>query len=268
MGKSPLGTEAQERQHSRRSDRRRLVRESPRLEAHERRGARPRAEPRRASQSGAETWTVFRSKTQGITPGFEIRDESDRRYVIKLDPVDVPELASAAEVIAYQDLLRSRIPRPRELRRPRPPRPVRHTRPGPRWRTAFGDKSELTPFRFRRIDPPRAAASRRQDSRHREQVHRRAFPSAIGATSTPAATTPTTSFPTRTDASSGGCACSRPGSTTTIPGPRTRRTAGSRRTESITCATICSISALLWEADPFESSSRSTAFTTGSSPRW
>ena len=47
-----------------------------------------------------ETWTVFRSKSQGLTPGFQIVDEQGDRYVIKLDPVEVPELSSAAEVIA------------------------------------------------------------------------------------------------------------------------------------------------------------------------
>jgi len=44
-------------------------------------------------------WTVFRGKSQGITPGFSIEDARGGRYVIKFDPVDVPELATAAEVI-------------------------------------------------------------------------------------------------------------------------------------------------------------------------
>ncbi len=45
-------------------------------------------------------WEVFKSKSQGLTPGFQITDANGDRYVIKLDPVGTPELSSAAEVIA------------------------------------------------------------------------------------------------------------------------------------------------------------------------
>ena len=45
-------------------------------------------------------WTIFRSKSQGLTPGFEITDARGDRYIIKFDPIDIPELASAAEVIS------------------------------------------------------------------------------------------------------------------------------------------------------------------------
>lgn len=45
-------------------------------------------------------WMVSRGKSEGLTPGFEITDGRGDRYVIKLDPVAVPELSSAAEVIA------------------------------------------------------------------------------------------------------------------------------------------------------------------------
>ena len=47
-----------------------------------------------------EEWTVIKGKSQGITPGFQIIDAKGNRYVIKLDPVKVPELSSAAEAIA------------------------------------------------------------------------------------------------------------------------------------------------------------------------
>ena len=47
----------------------------------------------------SETWTVFQSKSQGVTPGFQIYDEQGDRYIIKLDPVERPEIASTAEVI-------------------------------------------------------------------------------------------------------------------------------------------------------------------------
>jgi len=45
-------------------------------------------------------WRVFRSKIGGLTPGFQILDGRGDRYVIKFDPVNIPELSSAAEVIA------------------------------------------------------------------------------------------------------------------------------------------------------------------------
>ena len=44
-------------------------------------------------------WRVFRSKIGGLTPGFQIIDGRGDRYVIKFDPVNVPELSSAAEII-------------------------------------------------------------------------------------------------------------------------------------------------------------------------
>ena len=44
-------------------------------------------------------WRVFRSKIGGLTPGVQIIDGRGDRYVIKFDPVGVPELSSAAEVI-------------------------------------------------------------------------------------------------------------------------------------------------------------------------
>jgi hypothetical protein len=44
-------------------------------------------------------WTVLEAKTEGITPGFSIADGKGRTYLVKLDPVTNPELASAADVI-------------------------------------------------------------------------------------------------------------------------------------------------------------------------
>jgi len=45
-------------------------------------------------------WTIVRSKTQGVTPGFTIKDQKGDAYVIKFDPVDHPEMATAAESIS------------------------------------------------------------------------------------------------------------------------------------------------------------------------
>ena len=47
-----------------------------------------------------EQWTVTEGKTEGITPGFRIRDSRGDHYVIKFDPVTNPEMATAAEVIS------------------------------------------------------------------------------------------------------------------------------------------------------------------------
>ncbi len=44
-------------------------------------------------------WRVFRSKIGGLTPGFQIIDGRGDRYVVKFDPVGIPELSSAAEII-------------------------------------------------------------------------------------------------------------------------------------------------------------------------
>jgi hypothetical protein len=96
-----------------------------------------------------ETWTVFRSKTQGVTPGFEIRDESGERYVIKLDPVEVPELASAAEVISTKIFYALGYHTPENyVVRVHPDRFV--IEPGTQVEDSFGDKSALTRFRFER----------------------------------------------------------------------------------------------------------------------
>jgi hypothetical protein len=45
------------------------------------------------------TWQVISAKSDGISPGFVIEDRQKNRYVLKFDPPDFPELASAADVI-------------------------------------------------------------------------------------------------------------------------------------------------------------------------
>jgi hypothetical protein len=44
-------------------------------------------------------WTVTRGKTQGVTPGFFIRDAEGARFILKFDPPSAPEMASGADVI-------------------------------------------------------------------------------------------------------------------------------------------------------------------------
>ncbi|HOL72210.1 MAG TPA: hypothetical protein PKW45_12255 [Bryobacteraceae bacterium] len=56
--------------------------------------------PNRGEGPAGEIWTVIRAKTEGITPGFLIRDEEGQVYQFKFDPPEYPEMATAAEVIA------------------------------------------------------------------------------------------------------------------------------------------------------------------------
>jgi hypothetical protein len=45
------------------------------------------------------TWTVVAAKSEGVTPGFRIRDTAGREYLLKFDPLSNPEMASAADVL-------------------------------------------------------------------------------------------------------------------------------------------------------------------------
>jgi hypothetical protein len=44
-------------------------------------------------------WRVLSAKSDGITPGFLIEDESERRYIVKFDPPRYQELSTGADVI-------------------------------------------------------------------------------------------------------------------------------------------------------------------------
>jgi hypothetical protein len=46
------------------------------------------------------TLTVVKGKSNGITPGFQIKDSRGDIYLLKFDPVGYPEMSSAAEAIA------------------------------------------------------------------------------------------------------------------------------------------------------------------------
>ena len=45
-------------------------------------------------------WTVIDAKTEGVTPGFNVRDSEGDVYVIKFDPPENAEMATAAELIS------------------------------------------------------------------------------------------------------------------------------------------------------------------------
>jgi hypothetical protein len=44
-------------------------------------------------------WNVVSAKNDGVTPGIRIKDAHGNQYLLKFDPPDYPELASAADVI-------------------------------------------------------------------------------------------------------------------------------------------------------------------------
>ncbi|MGH9337823.1 MAG: hypothetical protein ACRD21_29065, partial [Vicinamibacteria bacterium] len=98
----------------------------------------------------SEKWTVFQSKSQGLTPGFQIKDESGVRYIIKLDPVEVPEIASAAEVIATKIFyaLGYHVPENYVVRIHPDNFDIE---PGTEVEDSYGDRSTLTLFRLRRM---------------------------------------------------------------------------------------------------------------------
>ena len=48
----------------------------------------------------AGTWTILSKKSEGVTPGFTIRDATGEVYWIKFDPKSNPEMASGAEAVS------------------------------------------------------------------------------------------------------------------------------------------------------------------------
>ena len=44
-------------------------------------------------------WTITKGKSQGVSPGFQIKDSKGVKYIIKFDPRQFPESATAADAI-------------------------------------------------------------------------------------------------------------------------------------------------------------------------
>ena len=206
---------------------------------------------------------VFRSKIGGLTPGFQILDGRGDRYVIKFDPVNVPELSSAAEVIATKLFFAIGYSVPENYIVAIDPEAGLTIEPGTVLEDEFGDESTLTRGQLRRR---LRAVPRLDDGRVRVTASRYLAGRPIGpsATTGRAATIRTTSSGTRTGGSCGACGCSRPGPTTTTRAPTTPRTAGWRRVEVTTSAITCSTSGRPSGAVAWICSYRTSAFTTGS----
>lgn len=47
----------------------------------------------------SQAWVIIGAKTEGVTPGFRIRDGRGDVYFIKFDPLYLPQMATSAEVI-------------------------------------------------------------------------------------------------------------------------------------------------------------------------
>lgn len=57
------------------------------------------AGPGKGTGPAPGTWTVTKAKTQGVTPGFQIKDANGDKFIIKFDPLQNAEMASGADVI-------------------------------------------------------------------------------------------------------------------------------------------------------------------------
>ena len=56
--------------------------------------------PNRSAGPAPGTWTVVAGKSNGVTPGLQLRDSAGQRFFVKFDPPANPEMASGAEVIS------------------------------------------------------------------------------------------------------------------------------------------------------------------------
>ncbi len=103
-----------------------------------------------------QPWQIFKSKSQGLTPGFEITDGKGDRYIIKFDPAEGPELSSGAELISTKIFYALGYNTPENhVARFHPDR--LEIAPGTTVEDEFGNVLPLTTARLRRLlrDVPR-----------------------------------------------------------------------------------------------------------------
>ena len=48
------------------------------------------------------SWTVIGAKTEGVTPGFVMKDSANELYFIKFDPITYPEMATGADHVSVR----------------------------------------------------------------------------------------------------------------------------------------------------------------------
>ena len=96
-------------------------------------------------------WRVFRSKVGGLTPGFQIIDGRGDRFIIKFDPVGIPELSSAAEIIGTKLFHAIGYNTPENYIAAVDPETGLVIEPDTMMEDEFGDESPLTPAFLRRV---------------------------------------------------------------------------------------------------------------------
>ena len=60
--------------------------------------------PDRSAGPAPGRWTIVAAKSDGVTPGLQLRDFTGQRYFVKFDPPANPEMASGAEVVSTKIL--------------------------------------------------------------------------------------------------------------------------------------------------------------------
>ena len=120
---------------------------------------------------------IIGAKSDGVTPGFTVRDETGREYLLKFDPPAYPELASGADVIGSKILYALGYNTPENyVLRFRPERLV--IGHGAVYRTRDGHVQALTLTHIRRL---LRAQPRDRDGEYRALASRWVPGEAIGA---------------------------------------------------------------------------------------
>ena len=155
-------------------------------------------------------WTVVSGKSDGITPGFTVRDAAGTLWFIKFDPPSNPEMATGAEVISTKLFWALGYHVPENYLAVLDPAQL-VVGDGATYRDTLGVRRPLTRADRRRVPGQGRPPRRRPLPRHRQP--RAAGPAGRARSSISArgSTTRTTSSRTNTGASCADCAPSRPG---------------------------------------------------------
>lgn len=185
-------------------------------------------------------WTVVSGKSDGITPGFTIRDTAGITWFIKFDPDSNPEMATGAEMVSTKLFWALGFHVPENhlavLRREN-----LEIAPDATIRDIMGRRRRLTEDDVRQL-LMRGRARTMARSAWWPVAPSRAGPSAPSATTARGPTIRTTSTCTSTVASCAACVPFRPGSTTTTRAASTRWTPSSSGTAARSCGIISSTS--------------------------
>ena len=194
-------------------------------------------------------WTVTYGKSDGVTPGFTIRDTAGQLWFVKFDPPGWRAMATGSEIVAAKLFwavgyhtaeyhIGQLVPSNLEISK---------------------DATVEPPGEMRRGDEPgrhpvaavaRRSGSGRQLSRHPQQGGAGPRRSAASSSTARAPTIRTTSSRTSIAASCAAISSSRRGSITSTRRASTRSRRSSPRTAAGSSDTTCSISDRRWAAPP------------------